>query len=87
MLHKLRYLLLQVRDPDDPMREHEVGCFVRVLRCPPSHVAVFDLLAGWPKPRDLARCDIVLLGGSGDYSVAEGVAGAVTGGHARAVRH
>jgi GMP synthase (glutamine-hydrolysing) len=72
MLHKLRYLLLQVRDPDDPMREHEVGCFVRVLRCPPSHVAVYDLLSGWPKPRDLARHDIVLLGGSGDYSVAEG---------------
>ncbi|MHC4219072.1 MAG: type 1 glutamine amidotransferase [Planctomycetota bacterium] len=72
MLHKLRYLLLQVRNPGDPMREQEVGCFARVLRCPPSHVAVFDLLGGWPSPRDLARYDIVLLGGSGDYSVAEG---------------
>ena len=72
MLHKLRYLLLQVRDPGDPMREHEVGCFVRALRCPREHLAVFDLLSGWPSPRDLARHDIVLLGGSGDYSVVEG---------------
>jgi GMP synthase (glutamine-hydrolysing) len=72
MLHKLRYLLLQVRNADDPMRAHEVGCFVRALRCPPDHLAVFDLLSGWPSPRDLARHDIVVLGGSGDYSVVEG---------------
>ena len=72
MYDKLRYLLLQVRNPDDPMREHEVRCFAGALRCPPSHIVVFDLLSGCPTPRDLAREDIVLLGGSGDYSVAAG---------------
>jgi GMP synthase (glutamine-hydrolysing) len=72
MFHKLRYLLLQLRNPDDPMREQEVGCFVRALRCPPEHLSVFDLLGGRPSPRDLARHDIVLLGGSGEYSVVNG---------------
>lgn len=67
-LDRLRFLLLQVRNPDDPMRAHEVECFARELGCEPHRICVFDLITGAPSPGDLARTDVVLLGGSGDYS-------------------
>ena len=31
MFERIRFLLLQVRNPDDPMREHEVASFARTL--------------------------------------------------------
>lgn len=67
-----RFLLLQVRNPDDPMLHQEVACFARALRCRPQQIGVFDLLRGVPTVDELAQVDMVLLGGSGDYSVAEG---------------
>lgn len=69
---KAKFLLLQVRNPDDPMRQQEVRCFVRALNCRPEQIQVRDLLAGPPTFRELKAVDVVLLGGSGDYSVAEG---------------
>lgn len=72
MFDKLRYLLLQMRDPDDPMGSHEVQCFARALQCSPTQVRVFDLLSECPTPAQINEADVVLLGGSGDYSVAEG---------------
>ena len=72
MYSSLRYLLLQVRNDEDPMREHEVRCFARFLRCAPTQVAVVDLLQRPPTSSELDEADVVLLGGSGDYSVAEG---------------
>ncbi len=66
------FLLLQVRNADDPMRQQEVGCFARVFACDPSQIDVHDLLAGPPTVRELDAVDMVVLGGSGDYSVAEG---------------
>lgn len=72
MLDKLRYLLLQVRNHDDPMRPQEVGCFARTLRCPQEQIHAVDLLNGVPTVQQLDTVDVVLLGGSGDYSVAEG---------------
>ncbi len=68
----LRFLLLQVRNADDAMREHEVMSFARSFACPASSIDVFDLLTGAPARKTLAEADIVLLGGSGDYSVARG---------------
>jgi len=72
MFKKVRYLLLQVRNADDPMRPQEVRCFARALNCDPHQIGVFDLLAGVPTRAELDAVDIVLLGGSGDYSVAHG---------------
>lgn len=69
---KLRYLLLQVRDQDDPMRHQEVACFARCLKCEIRQIRVFDLLAGAPTVAELDLVDVVLLGGSGAYSVAQG---------------
>ena len=54
------------------MRLQEVGCFARTLGCPQDRIHVYDLLSGAPTADELAEFDIVLLGGSGEYSVAEG---------------
>jgi GMP synthase (glutamine-hydrolysing) len=67
-----KFLLLQVRKRDDAMRAQEVACFARALACPAEKIQVFDLLSGAPTAEQLAAVDVVLLGGSGDYSVAEG---------------
>jgi GMP synthase (glutamine-hydrolysing) len=69
---KLRYLLFQVRKPDDPMRDQEVRCFTRALDCEMGQIEVLDLIREVPTAGRLSRADIVLMGGSGDYSVAEG---------------
>jgi GMP synthase (glutamine-hydrolysing) len=70
MCDNLRYLLLQIRNASDPMRDHEIGCFTRVLACDAARLEVFDLLSGVPTASQLAGVDMVLLGGSGDYSAA-----------------
>ena len=72
MIEKLRFLLLQVRNADDPMRGQEVGCFARAFGCEVDQIRAQDLLSGVPSRRQLDAVDMVLLGGSGDYSVAEG---------------
>lgn len=66
------FLLLQVRNADDPMRRQEVESFARALQCRAEQIRVFDLLSGVPTVSELKPVDVVLLGGSGDYSVAEG---------------
>lgn len=68
----LRFLLLQVRNADDPMRQHEIGCFERCFRLESGQCQVVDLLNGAPTTAAIDRADVVLLGGSGDYSVARG---------------
>ncbi len=71
-LREHNFLLLQVRNADDPMRSQEIGCFSRALSVDRSRIAIHDLLTGPPTLKQLASVDAVLLGGSGDYSVAEG---------------
>lgn len=68
----LRYLLLQVRNADDPMRRQEVHCFAQAFDCDDARIDVFDLLSGVPSLDYLSHFDVVVLGGSGDYSVAAG---------------
>jgi GMP synthase (glutamine-hydrolysing) len=71
MIASLRYLLMQVRNADDPMREQEVAAFSRVLDCDPARIRVHDLLQGGPPKSLLDAADVVLLGGSGHYSAAD----------------
>lgn len=54
------------------MCPQEVGCFARALQCAPEQIRPFDLLNGRPSRPRLNAVDMVLLGGSGDYSVAKG---------------
>jgi len=68
----LRFLLLQIRDADDPMRQQEVDCFTQTLACSPSQITLFDLLSGAPSDEALRAADVVFIGGSGDYSVVSG---------------
>ena len=72
MTRSPRFLLLQVRNFDDPMREHEVQCFSRSFRCDRDQIRIVDLLSVAPSDRDLSEADVVLLGGSADYSIAKG---------------
>jgi GMP synthase (glutamine-hydrolysing) len=62
------YLLLQSRDPGDPMREHEVECFRSTLAMGPDELVVVDALERVPSKEELAGARAVLMGGSGDYS-------------------
>jgi GMP synthase (glutamine-hydrolysing) len=63
------YLLLQSRDPGDPMREHEVMCFAASLGVAPGGIHVVDMLARVPTRHELHAARAILTGGSGDYSV------------------
>jgi GMP synthase (glutamine-hydrolysing) len=54
------------------MRTQEVECFANALHCDISQISVYDLLSGVPTRAEIDAVDMVLLGGSGDYSVAEG---------------
>jgi GMP synthase (glutamine-hydrolysing) len=70
MISSLRFLLMQVRNADDPMIEQEVAAFARVLDCDPARIGIHDLLTGGPSAAQLDEADVVLLGGSGHYSAA-----------------
>lgn len=67
---KLRYLLLQTRNAGDPMAGQEVRCFARALDCDVAAIEVFALLGASPPIELFDRADMILLGGSGHYSVA-----------------
>src|SRR5262245_41058039 len=62
------YLLLQSRDPGDPMKDHEVECFAVSLGVPRGGIEVVDMLAGTPPQSVLRGARAALMGGSGDYS-------------------
>jgi GMP synthase (glutamine-hydrolysing) len=68
----LKFLLLQARDPGDPMAAHEHACFAKALGVPAAAIRCHDLLAGVPDEGALSLCDLLLVGGSGDYSVLNG---------------
>jgi GMP synthase (glutamine-hydrolysing) len=67
----IRYLLLQTRNANDPMRAQEVECFARALDCDRSAIEAHDLLAAAPAASRLQQADVILLGGSGHYSAAD----------------
>jgi GMP synthase (glutamine-hydrolysing) len=69
-MRQLRYLLLQTRNPGDPMAAQEVRCFARALDCKTSAIVVHDLIGSAPPVDRLQQFDMLLLGGSGHYSVA-----------------
>ena len=70
MLESVRYLLLQIRNADDPMRRQEVNCFARAMKADADQFVTFDLLGGLPSKSHYDKFDVVLLGGSGHYSAA-----------------
>src|SRR4051812_17658752 len=71
----LRYQLLQTRNPGDPMAAQEVRCFAWALECDISAIHVVDLIGSPLSIDTLQRADMLLLGGSGHYSVATRASG------------
>jgi len=65
----MKILLLQARNPDDPMEKHEVDCFVRQMEIDPSKVIPKSLLEDIPSTRTLQKFDALMVGGSGEYYV------------------
>ena len=70
MIDRLRFLLLQVRNSDDPMRQHEIECFARAMGVGAEQITVHDLLSGAPDQSVVDKSDAFLFGGSGHYSAA-----------------
>lgn len=67
---KRRFLLLQARDRSDPIRRAEIDAFAWALGCEASQIAAANLVESPPAESAIAACDMVLIGGSGDYSAA-----------------
>lgn len=63
-----RLLLLQAREPGDPMALHEHECFARALGVANDKITCHDLVAGVPSDEALAEHPLLLIGGSGKYS-------------------
>jgi GMP synthase (glutamine-hydrolysing) len=62
----MKVLLIQARDPEDPMKSHEVGCFLSQSGLSPGQLTVANAVASDSFPIDEA--DAVFIGGSGKYS-------------------
>ena len=68
----IRYLLMQIRRPGDPIIQKELACFARSLSCPAHQITPLDLINERASRALLRSHDMVLIGGSGDYSVPKG---------------
>ncbi len=62
------FLLLQARDHDDPMAEHEWQSFARAMGVTRDDIHTWNLIEGTPDAATLDRHAAVLIGGSGQYS-------------------
>lgn len=63
------FLLLQARDHDDPMLEHERLCFRDTMGLRDEDLFAVNATERLPTRHELATSCAVLVGGSGDYSV------------------
>lgn len=66
-----RVLLLQVRNPNDPMREHELECFAARAQLDRDRVVAFDVVERSPTMAEVKAHDALMIGGSGDYYVSK----------------
>lgn len=71
MTRSLNVLLLQVRNADDPMREHEVECFAERAGLPLDAIVAWDGVGRAPTLAEVRRHDALLIGGSGEYNVSQ----------------
>jgi GMP synthase (glutamine-hydrolysing) len=67
-----KILLLQARDADDPMADHEHRCFAERTGLPADRVVVHDLCAGPPTLARVRSHAALMIGGAGDYYVSKG---------------
>lgn len=67
----LRFLLLQCRKANDPVLQHELDCFAQALQVPTANITTVNIVFERPAATLLNECDVVLVGGAGDFSVLE----------------
>ena len=67
--NELRFSLLQARNPGDPARLHEHEAFAARIGVPMGAITLVDVLQETLDTALLARTDVLLVGGSGEYSV------------------
>lgn len=67
----MRLLVLQSRFPSDPMLDHERGCFIAATGLETDELHFRNVMGGVPTVDEVVAYDAVILGGSGDFSVAE----------------
>ena len=60
----LKLLLLQARLADDPMRLHEIACFVERCGVEPDRLHAHNLLQGPPPMAEVRTFDAVMIGGT-----------------------
>ena len=68
----MKILLLQARTADDPAKSEELASFADKAGLPLSAFISHDLLTGPPRLEELSRFAALMIGGSGDFSVASG---------------
>ena len=73
MRDRLSFGLLQIRNADDPVKEHERDCFVRRLEVESHQVQSIDVFSDALDERIYDQHDAILIGGSGEYSVLDQV--------------
>lgn len=68
---KVCVLLLQARREDDPMRAHELSCFVDSTGLPEESFTPHNVCESVPSLDKARAHDAVMIGGSGDYYVSQ----------------
>ncbi|MBF25256.1 MAG: aminotransferase [Flavobacteriales bacterium] len=71
-MKELKYLLLQARKAGDPMIKQELNCFQKALKCSEKNINSIDLIRDEVSLSSFEKVDAVIIGGSGDYSIAHG---------------
>tara|TARA_B100001758_G_C18202277_1_gene500467 strand:- start:37 stop:762 length:726 start_codon:yes stop_codon:yes gene_type:complete len=72
MKNKLSFLLIQARESNDPMIKNELECFKRILNSRFKKIQTIDITRDIITSRFIEKFDIILVGGSGNYSIAKG---------------
>ena len=67
-----RVMLLQARDPDDPMLDQERRCFVETTGLADAKIRAHNLCQGPPSLAEVRRHDAVMVGGAGAFYVSRG---------------
>ena len=65
------FLLLQARQDNDPMALHEQKCFAETLAVPTERMRCHNILHGPPSDKVMEEVDLLLIGGSGEFSVTD----------------
>jgi GMP synthase (glutamine-hydrolysing) len=70
-----RFLLLQARNPGDPVRDEERHAFAQRLEIDDEQIVQADIFRDDISPARLTDVDALLVGGAGEYSVLDDVSG------------